>query len=327
MHLSASAIGKFSCPYAYWLWYDQKIRPSVEDESKTVGTAYHKCLEMEAEALTEDDREAIRSWLCEEFQQSHPLVYSKVLAGFDARCAVGADTPFTNMTDEVLTEHRWELDYNGHTVVGVFDHVLVSDNIVTITDYKSTSSKFGDDLFWKRARRSRQISLYYWAARQLWPDKTIEIFFDVWHKINYRPSALTIKETELLLTPNGTDPQYCGVDIEILSEDQLQWKNDKKKQLIETPAMLYARMYQHYITEPSFDRRFIPRLGSDTGRVEANLDKIIRVMEYMNDNDAWFQNEDMCSNYGGCEYAPLCDNCLDPTVDELPDTLMRKEVE
>lgn len=322
MHLSATAIGKFSCPYAYWLWYNQKIRSSAKDESLAVGEAYHRCLELETQSQTEDDREAIRSWLCEAFQQSQPLVYAKVLAGFDARGAANADIPATNKTDEVLTEYRWELDYNGHTVVGVFDRVVITDATVTIDDYKSTSSKYGDSLFWRRTRRSRQVSLYYWAARQLWPDKTVEIFFDTWHKVNYRPSALTIKETaEYLAT--GT---YCEFSLPVV-EDQIQWKDDKKKQLIESPDMLYARMYQHYITEPSFDRRFIPRLGTDTERVEANLDRIIRVMEYMDANDAWFQNEDMCSNYGGCEYSPICDYGLDPLTDELPDGLMRKENE
>lgn len=317
MHLSATAIGKFSCPYAYWLYYHKKIRPAEVNEDFTVGTGYHKTMQMLAEG---SDPEAIRQYVADKYATDKPDIYARILSGFDARVAY-TDRP--QPEGEVHAEYRFELPYGEHVVVGVFDLVSITDDCVTITEYKSSGSKFGDDLYWRRARRSRQLSLYYWAARQLWPGKTIEIFYDVWHKSGFRRSQLTIKDTAEFLATG----KYCGFDLEIPSEDQREMKGKNKNQLFETPDMLYARLYQCYIESPAFERRFIPRLGTDSGRVEKNLDKLIQVLEFMEANDCWFQNEDMCTNFSGCEYAPLCDNYLDPDVDELPDTLVRKDIE
>lgn len=310
MHLSATAISKFACPYAYWLYYIQKIRPMEKSESLAIGEGYHACLEKWAQGM---DIEDIRQWVSDTYYAERPKRWAQILAGFDARVAHGV-----NILSDGTPEVRFELDYNGHTVVGVFDLVREFDDSVTIREYKSSGSAFQDATYWTRARRSRQISLYYWAARQLWPGKTIEIFYDVWHKSRSRPKKLTKAETAAWKKSG----QYCDTD---LRDEEPEMTGKDGDIAIETPAMFYARLYNKYTTEPTFEQQFIPRLGTDNQKVEANLDKLIATLEFMAKNDAWFQNEDQCDAYGGCDYCPICDNYLNPEADDLPDGLIKEE--
>lgn len=318
MHLSATALSKYSCPYAYWLHYHQKIRPIEKNENFVIGDGYHQC---QAQLAAGEPMEKVREWVTATYRQEKPDIWARVLSLFDAYHDNPTRGPQPMQgSEEWFPEHRFELDYFGHTVVGVFDLVDVGPDCVNIYEYKSTGYSYSDGPYWQRARRSRQLSIYYWAARQLWPDKVIELFFDVAHKAGLRRKSLTIKDTELFLRTG----EYLGFRaLDVPPEDQREFTGKKGNQFRETPGMFYARLYQRYTTEPTFDRQYIPRLGTDNDRVEANLSRIIRVMEFMEKSDTWFQNEDMCTAYSGCDFAPLCDNYIDPVSGELPDTLMR----
>lgn len=321
LKLSATAIKLLKqCPFAFWLKYRKFIFPTEESENLGLGLAFHDVL---AQYYRGESVEEIRSDITEKWRNPFPDRWANLLAAFDAYIA---KPPFARIENcdaniDICVEERFHCEVPEHDLIlnGVLDLLTEYPDRVVLTEHKSTSSAFGDDRYWNAAKRSIQLSLYDWALSVLYPGKPVEIQYNVWHKAGLRRKGLTIKATKDFLKTG----KYLDMEIAVPPENEQVFVGKNLDQLQETPEMFYARLFQRYSTEPSFDCRPVVKLNSNRSHTEEQLGKLVKLVRFMDENDCFCQDEDSCDEYSGCDYRPLCDNNLDVDADELPDTLKK----
>ena len=321
LKLSATSIKLLKqCPFAFWLRYRKFIFPVEESENLGIGLAFHGIL---AQYYNSEYVQDIRTRITEKWRNPFPDRWANLLAAFDAYVLNPPyKTDIVAGGDKVHVEERFRCEHPDHDLIlnGVLDLLIEYPDRVVLTEHKSTSSSFGNDEYWNAAKRSIQLSLYDWAISQKFPGKPVEIQYNVWHKAGLRRKGLTIKATKDFLKTG----KYLDMEIAVPPEDERIFVGKNLDQLQETPEMFYARLFQRYSTEPTFDCRPVVKLNSNRGHTEEQLGKLVKLVRFMGENDCFYQNEDSCDDYSGCDYRPICDNHFDvEKYDELPDTLKR----
>ena len=149
---------------------------SGDEDGLTRGIAIHRCLElMTGNPLYSNDR--IRQILVSELSLSlHDPLISRVID--EAGTLIENDTlkAIFKPDSAIQCYNELPLHYqrDNKTVYGIIDRLLVSDDEVTLVDYKSHQQISIDGLQALADTYQQQLQLYADGLKQIWPDKTIK---------------------------------------------------------------------------------------------------------------------------------------------------------
>ena len=312
-----------ACLKRHYFSYELGIRPARESESLSIGRAVHEGIEAYGKATgTFEDRKAAAL----------------------AHVAVLYETPPENMLDlnawaiqRVKVErlvHAYLCRYQGEemetvAVEQVFNLPLINpetgapsrifalagklDRIVKLPDgrlavleTKTTSDSLDDGSdYWNRLRLDSQISLYYYAARQL--NFAVEcVIYDVLKKPDLRQSMATPPDKRKY-TKQGA--LYAG-----------------QREVDETPDEFADRFSADMAARPEhyFARREIPRLQADIDEAQSEWWMQAQLLHDCARTGRWFRNTASCLMPYRCAYCELCFNNVN-VQESLPSNFIRVE--
>lgn len=243
------------------------------------------------------------------------------------------------------TEFRAEQPiFNPHTGEAVDDAILVyvCDGIMEhegskkIREYKTTSKGVnGDSTFWSNLRLAIQPNMYIYCLQQaqkagelrslgIGPnDKLItDIVYDVFHKPGISPKMLTQAESKQFVDTS----EYMGTKFEIENFDGgraigvdgervevVPGKKDGTFAIRETADMYGARLLADIVERPDyyFARRNISKSDQEMQRTELQLFNIYQSIRSMEEQHAWYHEEEACEATFKCPFIDLCYNNVD----------------
>jgi hypothetical protein len=229
---------------------------------------------------------------------------------------------------------QYNSDSDFYERTGTIDAIGKWRGRICVIERKSTASDIsaGSD-YWRKLNTNEQISMYLLAAR----DKGLDfgsVCYDVWKKPGISPAFLTQRETADILTTG----KYCGrkfscspeADCYNINGERAEIKIGVKGNSVkETPKMYGARLAQELAVNPGkyFARHEIARTEAELDKFQKQLYNVTKTIEYVKQNNLWFENWGACENFGRCQFYSLCHGpgaeqyC---GTDELPEGFTRK---
>lgn len=267
-----------------------------------------------------------------------------------------ADDEITTVATEIgfrlpLHHPRTGMPLSTNAVVrlGKIDRLILRNGLLMQNEYKTTSRDVGpSSTYWSRLKMDTQVSMYDLAVRDGIEGGAFEVdlpdvplggcLYDVTRKPTISPKKLTQAEsiafvdtatycTEkfevVFYDPGDGEPMACtvdGWDAEITPGAKAG-----TFAIRETPGMFRARLVADIMERPEYyyARREIPRTQRERTAFREQLYSIYRAMRHMIDTGFYYQNEDQCDQWGGCDYRSICWNGLDVTDGSTPAGMKR----
>ena len=325
--LTNSMRNKFAtCHRAYSIAYNRLVRPAVESDALSFGTAMHALLEnywsargqeaVEKPALADPYRQAtldalydgyVRKWGDSDAERFEPL-----------GSEIGFEAPLMNPETGALSR-TWHL-------AGKIDAVAKekSSGKVYIVEHKTTSSDIGPgSQYWLKMPIDGQVSGYFVGAQS----RGIEAetcLYDVIRKPSMAPSKsvpvlddeglkIVVDEAtgERVTKKDGSPRQSAGEGMKLLVREETpeEWKARLEADIAARPDYYYARMEvvrsDADLADYLFDMWAV-------GREIADAERLGR----------FSRNSLSCSAYGTCEYFDVCTGCA-----SLDDVNLFKKIE
>ena len=224
---------------------------------------------------------------------------------------------------------RW----NDSKIVGIEEHKSTTNTVDPSSDY------------WSWLRLDTQVMMYIYACNRLKADGLLapygiketdkpiyDALYDVWHKPQIKPKALSAAETGKFLNPVDDDGIPCAYSKYYNREFHVEHKRDAngvvtnikidgdevpftlnkdKKQspvVRETEAMYGCRIFDQATENPEdfFGRKVLSRSADDMIGFERELYSLAMTAKFLIENDAWYHNEKQCDAFSKCQYRHLC---------------------
>ena len=296
-----------TCPWKHYLEYEVGVRPDRESAPLRIGKALHYGLDLMAQdkpltPLVEQysqappwaqDADSMQAWTVEGI---------KVLALLNGYAAHWQGSVF----DFVATEQVFILPIRnpetGHKrrrwkVAGKMDKIVqLPDMRIAMEEHKSTSDKINADSdYWDRLRLDQQISLYFWAARELGYDVQT-VVYDV-----IRKPGLQLKQA----TPLDKRKYKKDSTLYANQRDTDQTTDEYADELASDIASQVETYYA---------RKEVARLDNDLVRCIEEMDQMQQIITFCRKRKAWPRNTTACLVLYKCQYYGLCSMGIDPVT-------------
>lgn len=216
-----------SCPYSYYITYIEGNR-SEHNIYSFLGSVVHELLEeLQQKLINNDDAiEKFESAITEADMLGYEWMSENVRDKYIAAIKHYLQHYKPIECDEYFIEEYFEIQVGDKWMKGYIDLYTITDDIIDIYDYKtSSSSSFtGKDAY----KKMRQMILYGIAIRQKYPDKKIRSMnFDMlkYYKVPSKRSKLgyTLKDRstiDILDFTTDFKPAYISADFtdEVIEE-------------------------------------------------------------------------------------------------------------
>ncbi len=282
--MTNSRRSKFAtCRKSAWFAYELRLRPVSDGKALCWGLAFHDG----NDALSTGDDPLARIATHADKLNAYDI------AALQATTAAYAQHYGTDQYggDPIRSEVSFRLPLvnpaTGHKsktfeVAGKIDAILPN----AIRETKTTGSSLDDDRYWRRLLMDPQITLYYWAAREL--GYTVEtVYYDVIRKPSMNPHLATHVEKRKY-KKDGTP--YANV-----------------RETDETPDEWYERLFADIMKRPDFyfARRKTPRTGQHVEELQYELWDVAKDYRQAQLNGRWYRNVSrMTCDY--CSFFSIC---------------------
>jgi hypothetical protein len=174
-------------------------------------------------------------------------------------------------------------------LAGKIDRIVqLPDGRLAVLETKTSSSSLDDGSdYWARLRLDSQISLYYYAARQLGYEVQT-VLYDVVRK----PLIDVMRATPL--------------EKRKFTKDGRLYANQRDRD--ETPDEFAERLTSDIAARPEFyfARKEIPRLEADLAEAQAEWWQQAHLLRECQRTGRWFRNTQSCLQPFRCEYCEIC---------------------
>jgi len=265
------------------------------------------------------------------------------------------DGEFDNAASEVwfdnqIVNPRSKREMTSAHIVGKVDHILQhrETGLYYIGERKSTSKSLDDASYWGRLELDVQVTTYLYELRiaqllgklqcyGIKPDDPLihGIWYDVWHKPDIKPKALSQKDTAAFIETG----EYCGERFEVIRNPDNEEVGEKRIMVIvngvdslvipgkrgfaihETPEMYGARLMADIAERPEhyFAQREIPRSDEQLEEFETDLYRIAQAAKSFRRNDLWTKNCRSCESPFWCDFRNICYNHIGVGPNDVPD--------
>ena len=300
MKVSHSGMACFrECPHKFYLSRIENIQPVETGRALGFGNAMHSAL-----AAIWEGREGWASWwveACKEYNLSSEdqILGILLLKGYIVRYKIPEGAKVEEHFDVGVLNPMGYTDphftFQGYVDAETPDYVL---------DHKTTSSNI-TPTYLKKLHRSPQAEEYLIAAQ----DRGSKATYAIWDiiKSNAVPRRTATPEHEReFYKRKGKYGDVGDPKPGTYLQDET-WEEYEQRivdMIAADPDTFYVREEIHK-TEEELDRRRYDIWATA---------KQIEMAKY---NEAWPRNEAGCDKYGGCEYAPICWDGVDPAQSEL----------
>lgn len=334
-----------SCPRKYWYNYVLGLRKVQDEAPLRIGSAFHRCLEHYDNGMVPDE---ITAWVRQEYlghrqhglEDRDVLLYEceTVLRLFYGHLWRWSDAE--QYTEVIATEQVFDLplpnpesnrNARNYRLQGKLDRIVkLSDGRLALQEYKTTGYSLDvDSQLWQRIRRDPQVSLYFWAARQLGYD--IEaVVYDVTKKPGIRPKTVPTLDGEG--RPVVEDEHGNRVYLQSGKNKGQPKKTATKPGEVRIEHQETAREYGDRITEDMtqdqdkyFARRIYTRTEQDLSEFMSEVWDIQKTIREAEKNGRWYRNvgPNTCSF---CQYRDICLDGIEASKDDIPDGFRITEV-
>lgn len=315
--LTNSMRSKFAaCHRAYKIAYKDLVRPAVESEALSFGSAMHGLLELywKAPGKEPEGWTGIASRIEDPFRREtikelfigYMVKWQSDIENYDA---VGSEIYFEAplMNPETGAVSRtWKL-------AGKIDAIAKerATGRTVIVEHKTTSCDIGPGSdYWKKIPIDGQVSGYYVGA-QVNGYEAENCVYDVIRKPTIKPShsvplldenglkIVVVDETgERALTKKGEPRQSAGEGMTLMVRD-------------ETPEEYGARLREDIAARPDyyFARLDVARSSDDLAEYLYDMWAVGREIADAERMGRFSRNPNACSVFGSCEYFDVCTGC------------------
>ena len=303
--LTNSMRNKFAqCHRAYKIAYNDLIRPAVESEALSFGTAMHALLEgywgaSEEEVATLDP-------LPDPYKQA---TLEALFYGYCNKWSVADSARFENIGSEIrfdaplMNPETGALSKTWH-LSGKIDAIAKerSTGKTFIIEHKTTGSDIGPGSdYWRKIPIDGQVSGYFVGAKVNGHEAEV-CLYDVIRKPTIKPYKATPQD-KIKYNKDGTVSKTCR----LVDETTEEWKERLKNDIAERPDYYFARLEvvrsENDLAEYLFDMWAVGREIADAERM-----------------GRFSRNPQACSVFGNCEYFDVCTGCA--SLDDV--TLFKK---
>ena len=193
-----------------------------------------------------------------------------------------------------------------YRIAGKVDKIVqLADGRLAVKEYKTTGDPIAPDSdYWKRTRLDQQLTLYFWAARELGHDIE-DIIFDATHRPGMRPLQATPPEKRKYKKDGKlyASQRECNEPIEEFG--------DRLTADIEARPQFY------------FQRQLVPRLKADIDEFLHELWQQQKAMRQAELTNRYYRNTGACTSPYRCEYLDICHGCAEIANGVVPEGFKR----
>jgi hypothetical protein len=299
-----------TCRRKHYYQYMLGIRRERTEAALRFGTAIHLGLDWRAQGVAMEEiaqrlharYSDVPTWADERAWWTEYEQVVRLLFGYDWYW--GADDIEILATEQVFELPICNPETGGKTpsyvIKGKTDkRVRLPDSRVAVQEHKTTSKSIasGSD-YWKKARLSQQVTLYYWADREL-GNQPQTIIWDAIHKPGMRPYDATPPDKRKYKRNGGLYASCREKD-----ESPREYGNRLLIDIADRPEFYYARQE-------------IPRTQGDIDEFLAELWDIQKAMRDAELNNRHYRRTSACTSPYRCEFLDVCHGGMD--IDHLPD--------